>query len=93
MLKQGRFSVGIDSCQNAVARCCTIVLAMLVMCALSAAQLPDSEESADSVSDVDRDPKAALELAIDQAHADLFKHDCFPSAKKCATCHPQHFRE
>ena len=37
--------------------------------------------------------RVALEHAIDQAHADLFRNDCFPSAKKCATCHPQHFRE
>lgn len=37
--------------------------------------------------------RVALEHAIDQAHADLFRNDCFPSAKKCATCHPKHFRE
>lgn len=30
---------------------------------------------------------------VDQAHADLFKDDCFPSAKECASCHPKHYRE
>jgi len=63
---------------------------MSVVCS---AQESDVEGSADSAAAIDRDPTAALELAIDQAHADLFKNDCFPSAKKCATCHPQHFRE
>ena len=34
-----------------------------------------------------------LRQAIDQSHADLFKDNCFPSAKECATCHPTHYRE
>ncbi len=53
------------------------------------------EPAADSADDatIDRNDQTAYENAIDQAHADLFRDDCFPSAKRCATCHPQHFRE
>jgi hypothetical protein len=35
----------------------------------------------------------AVSLAVDQAHAECFENDPFPSAKKCAVCHPQHYRE
>ena len=54
-----------------------------------------AETAADSATETnsDRDAKVVFEQAIDQAHAELFKQDCFPSAKQCATCHPQHFRE
>tara|TARA_R110002020_G_scaffold202827_22_gene406080 strand:+ start:406 stop:2343 length:1938 start_codon:yes stop_codon:yes gene_type:complete len=40
-----------------------------------------------------KDKDEVLKQAIDQAHADCFKNDCFPSAKQCAVCHPQHYRE
>ncbi len=33
------------------------------------------------------------EDVVDQAHAQCFVDDPFPSAKKCGKCHPQHFRE
>ncbi|MDA1012847.1 MAG: multiheme c-type cytochrome [Planctomycetota bacterium] len=36
---------------------------------------------------------SVVEQAVDQAHATCFENDPFPSAKKCAICHPQHFRE
>ncbi|GAB4155123.1 MAG: multiheme c-type cytochrome [Planctomycetaceae bacterium] len=35
----------------------------------------------------------AVALAIDKAHAACFEKTAFPSAKKCAECHPQHYRE
>lgn len=35
----------------------------------------------------------AIPIAINQAHADCFDGDPFPSAKKCASCHPGHYRE
>jgi hypothetical protein len=35
----------------------------------------------------------AQQLAVDMAHAAVYQHDPFPSAKKCAVCHPGHFRE
>jgi len=34
-----------------------------------------------------------VNYAVDQAHAKCFEDGPFPSAKKCAQCHPQHFRE
>ncbi len=34
-----------------------------------------------------------VQYAIDQSHAACFDGDPFPSAKKCQTCHPDHFRE
>ncbi|MDA7977396.1 MAG: cytochrome c family protein [Pirellulales bacterium] len=34
-----------------------------------------------------------VQFVIDQAHADCFTDDPFPSAAKCKTCHPGHFRE
>lgn len=39
------------------------------------------------------DKDAVLQYAIDQAHAACFENECFPSAAKCASCHPQHYRE
>ncbi len=35
----------------------------------------------------------ALQSAADLTHADILARDPFPSAKTCAKCHPQHFRE
>ena len=56
--------------------------------------IPDaSTDAADGAESAEKDSKAVFEQAIDQAHAALFENDCFPSAKKCATCHPQHYRE
>jgi len=34
-----------------------------------------------------------LKNAVDLAHADCFCDTQYPSAKKCAVCHPQHYRE
>ena len=34
-----------------------------------------------------------LKHVIDQAHAECFEDDPFPSAEKCGKCHPQHYRE
>ena len=31
--------------------------------------------------------------AIDQAHAECFAQDCFPSASACRNCHPEQYRE
>jgi len=50
-----------------------------------------NSQSADK--EVNRDQKVVLQQAIDQAHAACFENNCFPSAKQCATCHPQHYRE
>lgn len=60
---------------------------------------PASEESPLSnykttlTSYIDGSKDEVLRQAIDQAHAECFENDCFPSAKKCATCHPQHYKE
>ncbi|HUG69624.1 MAG TPA: multiheme c-type cytochrome [Pirellulaceae bacterium] len=35
----------------------------------------------------------AISYATDQAHADCFADDPFPSAAKCQICHPGHYRE
>ncbi|MEO8495399.1 MAG: multiheme c-type cytochrome [Planctomycetota bacterium] len=35
----------------------------------------------------------AVDYAVGQAHSDCFEGDPFPSAKKCQTCHPGHYRE
>ncbi len=35
----------------------------------------------------------AERVAIDQAHADCFAENCFPSASACRNCHPQQYRE
>lgn len=34
-----------------------------------------------------------IQYAIDQAHAECYVDDPFPSAAKCGKCHPQHYRE
>ncbi len=34
-----------------------------------------------------------LQYAVDQAHAECYEDDPFPSAAKCGKCHPQHYRE
>jgi hypothetical protein len=39
------------------------------------------------------DTGQVIDCAVDLAHAMVFENDPFPSAKKCAKCHPQHFRE
>ncbi|HUG17743.1 MAG TPA: multiheme c-type cytochrome [Planctomycetaceae bacterium] len=46
------------------------------------------EESVDSTS-----LPEVVAYTIDQAHAACFENDPFPSAKKCAVCHRQHYRE
>ena len=33
------------------------------------------------------------QAAIDQAHADCFAQNCFPSASACRNCHPEQYRE
>ncbi len=35
-------------------------------------------------------PPEVAQYAIDQAHADCFNGDPFPSASKCGSCHPGH---
>ncbi len=47
----------------------------------------------DSHQEIVGDREVVLQQAIDQAHAECFEDNCFPSAKQCATCHPQHYRE
>ena len=39
------------------------------------------------------DRPAAVSIAVNQAHADCFDGDPFPSARKCQACHPGHYRE
>lgn len=34
-----------------------------------------------------------MQSAVDQAHAECYEDDPFPSASKCGKCHPQHYRE
>ncbi|MEW4486753.1 multiheme c-type cytochrome [Thalassoglobus sp. JC818] len=50
-----------------------------------------SLEEADLVSVADH--SQVLNQAVDCAHSELFRCDPYPSAKACAKCHPQHFRE
>lgn len=68
-----------------------VVLSTLPVATLYAQER--TAESADAETRSGEKPTAVLEQAIDQAHADLFNNDCFPSAKQCATCHPKHYRE
>jgi Cytochrome c554 and c-prime len=42
---------------------------------------------------ISQDKKEVTEYAVDQAHSQCFENDPFPSAAKCAKCHPQHYRE
>ena len=52
------------------------------------------DQAEDSSAEIAAEEKASLlEQAIDLSHAALFKDNCFPSAKECAACHPQHYRE
>lgn len=67
-----------------------------VRIALAPVSLPGHDTQAAETADdktVDKDELAVFRQAIDQAHAGCFENDCYPSAKKCATCHPQHYRE
>ena len=72
---------------------CLSLLILAWMSGGNVAIAQEPEAPADSASDDQGESTAALEQAIDQAHAALFRNDCFPSAKQCATCHPKHFRE
>lgn len=45
------------------------------------------------VYDSDNPEVTADANTIDQAHAEAFKNDPYPSAKKCALCHPKQYRE
>lgn len=65
--------------------------AVTFLTASARAQDETAESAAGTV--IDHDRTAVFEQAIDQAHAALYENDCFPSATKCATCHPKHFRE
>jgi hypothetical protein len=42
---------------------------------------------------VSTDRAEVVRTAVDLAHADCFRGDPFPSAKKCQPCHEDHFRE
>ncbi|MFH1304579.1 MAG: multiheme c-type cytochrome [Planctomycetota bacterium] len=52
---------------------------------------PNTVTDAKEESGTKRD--AVLQYAIDQAHAECYEDDPFPSAAKCGKCHPQHYRE
>lgn len=47
----------------------------------------------DEAGDTSEELTEAQRLVVDMAHAAVYGHDPFPSAKKCAACHPGHFRE
>lgn len=57
--------------------------------ALFSTQAPAGEP----ITRVSHERTEVVQYAIDQAHAACFVDDPFPSAKKCAACHPGHFRE
>ncbi|HCK40776.1 MAG: hypothetical protein CMJ72_06200 [Planctomycetaceae bacterium] len=58
--------------------------------ALSSASV---EEISPGIADPESELSDAQQHAIDLAHAACFAEDPFPSAKKCQTCHPDHYRE
>ena len=51
----------------------------------------DNDRTADAIQYAEG-PADVLQAAIDQAHLEAVS-DPYPSAKKCAECHPQHYRE
>ena len=55
-------------------------------------QAPIQLTAAD-LENVSWDREEVIQYAIDQAHAECYCEDPFPSAKVCATCHPGHYRE
>ncbi|MBI1902583.1 MAG: hypothetical protein HYS13_15890 [Planctomycetia bacterium] len=42
---------------------------------------------------IERNTSAVAQYAVDQAHAECFNGDPFPSAAKCGVCHPGQYRE
>lgn len=55
-------------------------------------QVPEHTSQAKSPSDLAQ-LTAAINQAADLTHAELLARDPYPSAKTCAKCHPQHFKE
>ncbi|WP_298860586.1 multiheme c-type cytochrome [uncultured Gimesia sp.] len=54
-------------------------------------KLSGKKTSAESVSTTKLDE--VQQYVVDQAHAECYVDDPFPSAAKCGKCHPQHYRE
>ncbi len=54
---------------------------------------PPAASANDSALSEEERLEQALNDVIDHVHAQQFVDDPFPSAKKCAQCHPQHYRE
>lgn len=88
---------------SAVARALAVVIAaFLIGCCLRAArsEAPSEQSAPAAIAELstvnwiqDNDRESVVSLAVDQAHAACFVDDPFPSAKKCAKCHPRQYRE
>ena len=71
-----------------------IAIQGLILCgSFPCTPLLAQEPSAPSASRPDDALQSAINEAADLVHAEILAHDPFPSAKACAKCHPQHFRE
>lgn len=72
----------------------SVMLAVLLCLNMTAVRSQDAPANPAGNSSAHADEKTALlQQAVDQAHAELFRDNCFPSAKECASCHPKHYRE
>lgn len=71
-----------------------LLLTAAAYCIPSAALAQSAADSDRQETETESDRlEAVINLVVDQTHAEAFEDDLFPSAKKCAKCHPQHYRE
>src|SRR5262245_22641605 len=76
--------------------CPWLLLAIPLLAAgllLCTGQPPNAQVAGAAEPEVNKDPKAAVQTALDVAHAACYKDTPFPSAKSCQPCHEDHFRE
>ena len=74
-------------------RTAVAVLTLLVWSPTRQVLAQDAAAESTDLALIDRAGMTVYKQAIDQAHAALFRNDCFPSASECAKCHPRHYRE
>ncbi|MEP3479070.1 MAG: multiheme c-type cytochrome [Fuerstiella sp.] len=74
-------------------RICAVLFLLAICHTTGLAQEANSDTPALATEDAQKLRQELLRQAVDESHAALFKDNCFPSAKACASCHPKHYRE
>ena len=79
--------------RRTVVTCCQLALSLLQTTVDAQESAKPSVAGRVVIENLSWEQEEVLQYCADEAHAALMKVDPYPSAKKCAGCHPQHYRE